>query len=316
MKFKIKWFAIAAYSMAPAAALADKPFAMTPSGATEAIFDMPVTNASDALVNGCVDAGQTVISSTSTVVVCEFYLNTTESVLGALLLGNQYSTPPRSYVRFNAAELRGSTRVTANAWLETQMAFGQIRKQDLGSDHFHNEVMGFLASAGGRFPPGTEFPNHAYIGLRWEAAVSPEKGLRVIEVAEGSPADEAGVQLGDVVTAIARERIKDISDVLDGLHKAARSATYEVALYRDGKKMNLELPRRFRQTEPAPNLPAVPDLAEQPEVATQVTQVISPVSIADELAKFAKLRSDGIITDDEFEQQKAKLLGQDGNRPD
>lgn len=316
MKFTIKWFAIAAYSMAPAAALADKPFAMTPSGATEAIFDMPVTNASDALVNGCVDAGQTVISSTSTVVVCEFYLNTTESVLGALLLGNQYSTPPRSYVRFNAAELRGSTRVPANAWLETQMAFGQIRKQDLGSDHFHNEVMGFLASAGGRFPPGTVFPNHAYIGLRWETALSPEKGLRVIEVAEGGPAEEAGVQLGDVVTAIARERIKDGSDVLDGLHKAARSDTYEVALYRGGKKMSLELPRRYRQTETAPELPVVAELVEQPEVAAQITQVISPVSIADELAKFAKLHSDGIITDDEFEQQKAKLLGQGGNQPD
>lgn len=316
MKLTIKWFAIAAYSIAPAAALADKPFAMTPSGATEAIFDMPVTNASDALVNGCIDAGQTVISSTSTVVVCEFYLNTTESVLGALLLGNQYSTPPRSYVRFNAAELRGSTRVTANAWLETQMAFGQIRKQDLGSDHFHNEVMGFLASAGGRFPAGTVFPNHAYAGMRWEVALSPEKGLRVIEVADGSPAQEAGIQIGDIVTMIARERIKDFSDVLDGLEKAARNPTYDVAFYRDGKKMSLALAKRFRPMEVEPALPALVEPEQPSEVAAQAPQAATPLSIADELAKFAKLRSDGIITDDEFEQQKAKLLGLSGNQPD
>jgi len=33
------------------------------------------------------------------------------------------------------------------------------------------------------------------------------------------------------------------------------------------------------------------------------------LSVADELAKFAKLRAEGILTDEEFETQKAKLLG-------
>jgi hypothetical protein len=310
----IKWLAVVAYCIAPSAALADKPYALTPSGATEAIFDMPVTSTSDALVNGCVDAGQTVISSTSTVVVCEFYLNTTESILGALFLGNQYSTPPRSFVRFNAAELRGSTRVTANAWLETQMAFGQVQKQDLGSDHFHNEVMAFLSLAGGRFPPGTEFPNHAYIGLQWQRVDAPEKGLQVTEVVESGPAFEGGVQVGDVITRIARERIKDGSNVLDGLHKAIRGETYEVELNRDGKKMSVQIARRFRQAEVAPELPLIAEAAQE-ESASQITQIIAPISVADELMKFAQLRDNGIITAEEFELQKVRLLAQGVTQP-
>ena len=40
----------------------------------------------------------------------------------------------------------------------------------------------------------------------------------------------------------------------------------------------------------------------------QFTNDLLPADIADELAKFAQLRSDGIITDDEFEAQKARLL--------
>lgn len=298
----------AALSLLPSKLLADEPYALTPSGATEDLFDLPVTDTSDAIVNGCIDAGQTVISSTSTVVVCEFYFRTTESVLGALLLGNSYSTPPRSFVRFNAAELQGSTRVTANAWLETQMAFGQVRKQDLGSNHFHNDVMAFLAVAGGRFPEGTEYPNHALIGLQWNVVEKPQKGLQVTEVIDGSAAFEGGLQVGDVVTRIARERTKDGSDVLDGLHKAIKKETYEVEFYRDGDKMSAELPRRFRETEVAPE-PQFVEVIEEPEPT--VTQVIAPISIADELTKFAQLRDDGIISEEEFEAQKAKLLGQD-----
>jgi hypothetical protein len=35
----------------------------------------------------------------------------------------------------------------------------------------------------------------------------------------------------------------------------------------------------------------------------------APASVADELAKLAKLRDAGALTDDEFAAQKAKLLG-------
>ncbi|RKN31198.1 DUF4429 domain-containing protein [Micromonospora musae] len=39
------------------------------------------------------------------------------------------------------------------------------------------------------------------------------------------------------------------------------------------------------------------------------TQVRAPVSVADELAKLAALRDHGLLSPQEFEQQKARLLG-------
>ena len=62
-------------------------------------------------------------------------------------------------------------------------------------------------------------------------------------------------------------------------------------------------------------LSVIIDNAKQIQVSTPVAQplvqqVSSPSpSVADELAKLAKLKADGILTDEEFQMQKAKLLG-------
>ncbi|MEC9067821.1 MAG: SHOCT domain-containing protein [Pseudomonadota bacterium] len=303
--------AAAAVAMAtvtiPAQATADEPYALTPSGATEAFFDMPITEASDRLVNGCIDAGQTVISSTPTVVVCEFYLNTLESVLSQLLIGNSYSTPPRSYVRFNLAGLDRTTRVTANAWIETQMAFGQTRREDMQSANYHNDVMSFFALMGGRFPPGTEYPNHAFIGASFETVEEPEKGIRIRHIEPGQAAERAGLRVGDVITRLAKERTKGPNDLLDGLHKAIKNPTFVVEFYRGSEKMKVDVEREFRMTEREPvDLPSF----DEPEQAVAAMAPIAPISLADELAKFAALRDQGVITDEEFEAQKAKLLAQ------
>jgi hypothetical protein len=43
---------------------------------------------------------------------------------------------------------------------------------------------------------------------------------------------------------------------------------------------------------------------------TSAPVVATPsASVADEIAKFAKLRADGVITEEEFQAQKRKLLG-------
>ena len=47
----------------------------------------------------------------------------------------------------------------------------------------------------------------------------------------------------------------------------------------------------------------------EPGQATEVAAPAPAFSVADELAKLAQLKTAGVLTDDEFEQQKAKLLG-------
>jgi hypothetical protein len=55
-------------------------------------------------------------------------------------------------------------------------------------------------------------------------------------------------------------------------------------------------------------------LADAPDVSAQQNETrtgLPPTSIADELKKFADLRESGVISEEEFAQQKTKLLGED-----
>ena len=298
--------AVAALAIAvPAAspALADEPYAVTPSGRTEAIFDLPVTATSDKIANGCADMGWSLINSTETLVVCEAKMSTMQSVLAALAMGNRYSTPPKQYLRFNIAGLGRSSRVQATGWMETQMAFGQVRTEEMTAANYHNNVMDLFQALGGRLPPGTVFPNHAYFGAGWEATAE-NNGVRVTEVVDSSPASAAGLQPGDVLTRLAKERIKTHGDILDGLRKAAKAETYEVEVQRAGKPIKLSFNRAYRAEVTGP---ALADLS--PEAPASATPAVMALSPADELAKFAKLHQDGVLSDEEFAATKAKLLG-------
>lgn len=296
--------AVAASVALSSPALADEPYAVTPSGATEALFAMPIVETSDFLANRCVDLGWQMVSSTDTTVVCEVPVSFGSKLLSALA-APRYSTPPRQFFRFNLAGIEGNTRVQASSWQEIQTAFGQTQRTDLVSENYHNSVMTFFAAVGGVYPQGTIFPNHALAGFRFEAVESPEKGLRIIELTEGGAFDRAGLLVNDIVLRIARERTKGHDDLLDGLHKAVREPTYEVQFYRDGAKHEVQVEREYR-SEISERLPPL-----EPVEAEEAgpTQIVPPLSAADELAKFAKLRDDGVITEEEFAEQKARLLG-------
>jgi len=301
-----KWTIIAAASFAVATpALADEPYAVTPSGGTEAYYAMGVTETSDMLANHCLDFGWQMQSSTDTVVVCEVPMSLGSTLLSALA-APRYSTPPKEFIRFNLAGVQGNTRVQASGWRETQTAFGQTQQTDLASDNYHNTVMTFFEGSGGVYPQGTMFPNHALGGFGYEVVERPAKALKLTELTEGGAFDQAGLQPGDLVLKIAGERTKDTTDILDALHKAAKYPTYQVQFLRDGQKQEVDVERVYR---PTIDQRLEPRMAESDE-AMGSTTIVEATSIADELAKFAKLRDDGIITDAEFEAQKAKLLDQ------
>jgi hypothetical protein len=59
-----------------------------------------------------------------------------------------------------------------------------------------------------------------------------------------------------------------------------------------------------RERTPATVVEAVNDVLPKPPVAVAAP----PLSVADELAKLAKLRADGVLTEEEFAAQKRKLL--------
>jgi len=287
----------------PFTATGSQLFAVTPSGTPEAVFSGKASVAVSRLSSKCMDVQWTVVSSSDTEVVCESPLSTGQSIMGQMLLGNSYSTPPRRFFRFNVSELSGVSRVQVSGWMETQMAFGQMQRAPFSGADFHNSIMNFLISAGGAFPAGTTFPNHTVLGVLGK--VAPRGRAAVYEVAEVTPggaADRAGLKAGDVITSVAGKKFKTDGDFLDGLAKATKAPTYQLDVTRNNAAMSLTVDRDYR--------PAATQVVSVAEVPAPVPAPVAPaLSVADELAKLLKLKEQGILTQAEFDSQKSKLLG-------
>jgi len=298
-------FASALVLLTASPALADEPLAVTPSGATEAFFNIPLVETSDVLANSCVDFGWTTISSAETMVVCEVPLSVGASILSALA-GPRYATPPREFIRFNLSGYNGLSRVQVSGWRELQTAFGQTQRTELGNENYHNVVMGFLVHLGAHYPPGTIFPNHASIDTDYEFISEPHKGMLLTGVKPEGPFYEAGLRDGDIVTRIARERIRSNNDVSDGLHKALRGDTFKVEYYRDGKESEAEVKTVFR--DDIGPLPEALAKADPPEPAPSTTIIQQEFSVAEELERLADLMERGLLSAEEFQSEKEKPL--------
>jgi hypothetical protein len=283
-------------------AFSDQIFAVTPSGTTEAQFPDKPQVVVGQLSGACIDRKWTIVSSGSSELVCEVPMNMTQSVLTQALIGNSYSTQPRRFIRFNVAETQGISRAQASGWVETQMAFGQIQRTNLAGPPFHNSVIDFMTAAGGKLPTGTTFPNHAWMGFTGRPIPQGKTiGVEVAELVPEQPAAVAGLQIGDIVTSIAGKKFSDTDGYLDATERAAKSPTYKIEYLRVGKKNTATLARAFRSPT---SEQVVAKTSEEPTPQ----QLGSVTSIADELAKFAKLRDEGIVTHAEFDEQKSKLL--------
>jgi serine protease Do len=64
--------------------------------------------------------------------------------------------------------------------------------------------------------------------LRRRVGLPPQDGLLVRAVAEGSPAAAAGIDEGDLVTAVAGQPVADVDDLWDALEAAGDTAEIEV----------------------------------------------------------------------------------------
>lgn len=285
--------------------MADPLLAVTPSGTPEMMFPAKAGETVAVLARQCMNQRWTVTSTTSNEVVCEAPLGTGQSILAQALMGNSYSTAPRRFVRFNASELDGISRVQVSGWMETQMAFGQIKRVELDTVEFQNSMMAVMSNAGGHFPEGTTFPNHAVMGFNGKFMPDGRYGQsEVIDVTPGSAADRAGMQAGDKVVSVGGRRFKSAGDLQDLRAKAAKTPTYPVEVMRDGKPLTLTLERVFRPVEP-------PMARVAATAATAVPPASSPAAVpsaADELAKLLALKEQGILTQAEFDAQKAKVL--------
>jgi hypothetical protein len=80
----------------------------------------------------------------------------------------------------------------------------------------------------------------AYLGIVPDEAAEADKGLPVMSVLPGSPADEAGIRPGDVLVRLNDKPINTFKDLLDALGAGKPGDKVKVVFQRDGKSIEAE----------------------------------------------------------------------------
>ncbi|WP_374593012.1 PDZ domain-containing protein [Sphingosinicella sp.] len=220
--------------------------AVTPSGLPDMIFkNTAATEASGKLANMCMNRGLTVASTSTNEVLCQVPMNILKSALTQALIGNSYSTTPIQYIRFSIAQINSDTRVQAASWVETQMAFGQLRREPLTSDNLYNDLMNFMEASGGDYVPGTTFPNHAFIGSgggRGEIINHNGKKIGAIvllDLVYDGPLHKAGAQIGDTIFSINKKTFKTYGEFQKRLQGINIGEPVRVTVLRQGQPVDL-----------------------------------------------------------------------------
>lgn len=229
-----------------ASAQAREKEANTPSGRPEMVF--AYTSLSDAVSqvsSTCMDRGWMVSTQINNQVVCEIPMGIFQSAMTQMLIGNRYSSPPKSFVRFSLGQVGDHTRVQAQAWSETQMAFGQMQHHQYQDDGTYNNLLGFLAGARAQFPVGTTFTSHAYLGVSgenssWQNGRRSQYGWKLLSVTERGPAYKMGVRAGDILAKINNRTFQTEEDVAKHLDRQRVGQSLKVTVLRDGQELTFE----------------------------------------------------------------------------
>lgn len=121
----------------------------TSSGYPEGVFQNTTLDAvRSRLIEGCSSRGVLVQEASGNQVVCGKTMEGGDAVLAQMLVGNSYSTTPDRKIRFIMYQSGADVRVTAQQWIESQMAFGQVRRQELNGNNHRNDIQQFLFSLG------------------------------------------------------------------------------------------------------------------------------------------------------------------------
>jgi S1-C subfamily serine protease len=75
--------------------------------------------------------------------------------------------------------------------------------------------------------------------LRQHFGAPVDRGVMVAHVEPGSAAAAAGVQVGDIITAVAGQPARDVTDIVAALGPAKRGDDVAVDVIRDGKPIKL-----------------------------------------------------------------------------
>ena len=81
----------------------------------------------------------------------------------------------------------------------------------------------------------------AYTGTVPDFAASGITGMRLSDVRPGSPADQAGIQAGDIIVEFAGQKVANLQDYSDALIAAKVGQPAKIVVERDGQKLTLTI---------------------------------------------------------------------------
>ena len=104
-------------------------------------------------------------------------------------------------------------------------------------------------------PPG--LLRRAFVGLVLEEKMGDE-GVRIKQVIRGSPADDAGLEKGDVITAVDERSVESVDDVRGALEDKGPGDKVTFSVRRDGEEEEVAV-ILGRRAEALPEQPLPPD---------------------------------------------------------
>ncbi len=134
-----------------------------------------------------------------------------------------YHTPADDADRIN---YEGARKVTEYAWSLLQ----EVASRD-SSLTYQEAGAKIKRGRGGRFK--------VTLGIMPDYAGLEKRGMRIDAVTKGKPAEKAGMQKGDIITAIDGKKVGNIYDYMNRLQALEAGKTISVDIIRDGKEMVL-----------------------------------------------------------------------------
>lgn len=114
----------------------------TASGKAEGVYPGKTKEqVKDSLVNLCNNKGLMVYESTDSTVICG---KQADNAFAQMLVGNAYSTPAVSKIKFTIANVNNSAKVWTDMWLESQMPGGQLNQMPSSSAKDINALQSIL----------------------------------------------------------------------------------------------------------------------------------------------------------------------------
>lgn len=115
------------------------------SGKPEMLFEKSnIKEVRNKVKNECLDKNLEFEARGDRVLHCWGGMQGASSVAAQLLIGNSYSTTPVKKINFYFTQKSSDVLVKASGWVETQMAFGQVRRMELTTNQDKNALYFFL----------------------------------------------------------------------------------------------------------------------------------------------------------------------------